>query len=556
MAVDLLQIYGTREKAKGYKYGEDTYLQHQFEAAFPYEYTADQIMAISDIKADMQSTRIVERLICGDVGFGKTEVALVAAFKAIQEGKQVALICPTTILCEQHFNTVINRLKPFMVNVAVLNRFKTPAEQKKILEDLASGKIDFICGTHRLLSGDVAFKDLGMLILDEEQRFGVEHKEKLKAIKSNVDVLTLTATPIPRTLYMSLVGIRDISYLNTPPKDRIPVETLVTDYSDTLLVDACKKELDRDGQVLIVYNRVETIYDFCSRVKKLLPDVNISVTHGQMAPRELEANIHKLFNKQIQILISTVLIENGIDLPFANTLIIIDADKLGLAQLYQLRGRIGRSTRTSYAYFTFARNKVLSIEAYKRLDALMEFSGSGNGYKIALRDLEIRGAGDLLGSRQHGHIQKVGYDLYIKLLNEAVGEIKGEQIAQKREVKIDIAINAYLPAEYITKEETRILAYTKISKIQTHQDLKTLLEHFRLAYGRIPPEVEQLMYVALIKNLCEKVGVRSIKIDKAGAKVVFYDDKKADEIIPASMSIAATQHSVINFLLNLTKDKP
>ena len=476
MALNLLKIYSKRQATKGFVYSKDTYLQQAFENAFPYTYTTDQSEAISQIKRDMESPQIVDRLVCGDVGYGKTEVALCAAYKAIQDGKQVAIICPTTILCEQHYNTCVSRMKDFMVRVAVINRFKTKAEQEHILQDLKNGDIDLICGTHRLLSKDVVFKDLGLLILDEEQRFGVEDKEKLKALKTNVDVLTLSATPIPRTLYMSLVGIRDISFLNTPPKDRINTETYVIDYSDTLLVDACKKELARGGQVLIVYNRVQTIYDFYAKVQKLLPEASIGLAHGQMQSKELEDSIYKLYTKQTQILISTVLIENGIDLPFANTLIVIDADKLGLSQLYQLRGRIGRSTRSSYAYFTFERNKVLSQEAYRRLDALMEFSEMGSGYKIAMRDLEIRGAGDILGAEQSGHMEKVGYDLYIKLLNQAVNEIKGQEQEniEYKDVKIDIDLNAYIPQEYIVGDENRIMYYTKISKINSQEQLYSL----------------------------------------------------------------------------------
>ena len=571
LAFDLIKLYSKREQLKGFKYSQDTYLQKEFEKAFPFSYTEDQVQAINDIKSDMEGSRILDRLVCGDVGFGKTEVALVAAYKAIQDGKQVAIICPTTILSEQHYNTCLTRMKDFMVRIASINRLKTPAEQKVILENLKDGKIDIICGTHRLLSSDVKFKDLGLLILDEEQRFGVEHKEKLKNLKNNIDVITLSATPIPRTLYMSLIGIRDISYLNTPPRDRIPTKTTIIDYSDSLLIDACKKEIERGGQVLIVYNRVETIYDFYGKVSKLLgQDVTIGVAHGQMSAKELEDSIYKVFTRQTQVLISTVLIENGVDLPFANTLIVIDADKLGLSQLYQLRGRIGRSNLSSFAYFTFERNKALSEEAYRRLDALMEFSDMGSGYKIAMRDLEIRGAGDILGARQSGHIEKVGYDLYIKLLKEAVSELKGEEKQELKEVKLDIGINAYLPKEYVAKEENRISTYTKISKIVTQEDYDETLEYLQNVYGQVPLVTKQLCKVAFIKNMCQRLSIKSLVINSFFAKIKVYEEIKGttlweklaenvqnigicDQIngsidIKIKDSVDKTQDVVINFL--------
>lgn len=531
LAFDLVKLYSKREHSKGFVYSQDTYLQKEFERAFPYSYTEDQAKAISDIKADMESPRILDRLVCGDVGFGKTEVALCAAYKAVQDGKQVAIICPTTILSEQHYNTCLSRMKDFMVKVAVVNRLKTPKEQDLILSNLKDGKIDIICGTHRLLSEDVKFKDLGLLILDEEQRFGVEHKEKLKNIKNNIDVITLSATPIPRTLYMSLIGVRDISYLNTPPRERIPTQTTIIDFSDALLVSACKKELERGGQVLIVYNRVESIYDFYGKVKKLLgEDISIGVAHGQMAAKELEDSIYKVFTRQTQVLISTVLIENGIDLPFANTLIVIDADKLGLSQLYQLRGRIGRSNLSSFAYFTFERNKALSEEAYRRLDALLEFSDMGSGYKIAMRDLEIRGAGDILGARQSGHIEKVGYDLYIKLLNEAISELKGETKQEAKEVKLDIGINAYLPKEYVVREENRISCYTRISKINSQEQLQETFDYLQDAYGDLPLVTKQLCLVAYIKNMCQRLSIKSLVINSFFAKIKVYDEIKNTNI--------------------------
>ena len=546
MAFDLIKVYSFRQNNKGFRYSKDTYLQGAFEQAFEFEYTQDQTQAIKDIKYDMESGKIMERLVCGDVGYGKTEVAMVAAYKAIQDGKQVAIICPTTILSQQHYNTALSRMKDFAVNVAVINRFKTKKQQEQILDDLAKGKIDLICGTHRLLSKDVSFKDLGLLILDEEQRFGVEDKDKIKSIKSTVDVLTMSATPIPRTLYMSLVGIRDISFLNTPPKDRKPIHTVVIDYSDNIIVDATQKEIARGGQVLIIYNRVETIMEFYGKIKALLPDISIGVAHGQMSSKTLEDAIYKLYTGQTQVLISTVLIENGIDLPLANTLIVIDADKLGISQLYQIRGRIGRSTRSAYAYLTFAKNKVLTQDAYKRLDALMEFSDFGSGYKIAMRDLEIRGAGDVLGSQQHGHMQKVGYDLYVKLLNEAVSEIKGEKVEELKEVKIDIALNAHLPREYIVGDENRISIYSKISKIKSQEEIDALKKELLDTYGQVPKETEQLCIVAMIKNMAQSLKVKSIRVDDQGVKVYFYNDILNTKLMDYLSKGSTT------FVLNLT----
>ncbi len=546
MAFDLIKVYSQRMNSKGFKYSKDSYLQTDFENSFPYVYTEDQLQAIKEIKSDMESSRIMDRLLCGDVGFGKTEVALVSAFKAIQDGKQVAIICPTTILCEQHYNTALSRLKNFLVNVQVINRFKTKKEQDTILKDLKEGKIDLICGTHRLFSSDVKFKDLGLIILDEEQRFGVEDKERLKNIKKTVDVLSLSATPIPRTLYMSLVGIRDVSYLTTPPKERKRINTMVIDYSDNLLVNACKKELERDGQVLILYNKVSTIANFYAYVKSLLPNASIDFVHGQMDSKTLEKAIYNLYTRKTQILISTILIENGVDLPHANTLFVIDADKLGLSQLYQLRGRIGRSNVEAYAYFSFSKDKALTEDSYKRLDAIMEFSDFGSGYKIALRDLEIRGAGDVLGKLQHGHMQQVGYDMYVKLLSEAVSEIKGEEIKQLKDVKLDISINAFLPSSYISENEQRIDFYTKVSKLKTFEEVEKMVNDTKNMFGEVPKSVIQLCYVGFIKNLAQSLFVKQIKLDEFGCKVNFYN-----EVLDMPFFKDYLSKENINFVLNL-----
>ena len=529
MTFDLVKVYGERLNLKGYKYSKDTYLQDAFEKSFPYEYTDDQKKALSEIKKDLESNRIMDRLLCGDVGFGKTEIALATAFKVIQDGKQVAFICPTTILCEQHFATCMSRLSNFFVRVGCLNRFKSEKEQLQIKQDLKDGKIDIVVGTHKLLGKDVKFKDLGLIIIDEEQRFGVDDKDKLKNIKKSVDVLSLSATPIPRTLYMSLVGIRDVSFLATPPRQRKKIVTQVIDYSDSLLISACKKELERDGQVLIVYNKVALIANFYSHVKSLIPDARIGFAHGQMDSKTLESAIYDLYSRKTQILISTVLIENGIDLPYANTLFVVDADKLGLSQLYQLRGRVGRSNIEAYAYFSFSKNKTLSADSYKRLDAIMEFSDFGSGYKLAMRDLEIRGAGDILGRNQHGHMQQVGYDMYVKLLNEAVRELRGEDGQEKREVKINIDIDAFIPVGFIDSSEAKIDLYSKVSRLTTKEEYLSLLEEIKSKYGSLPAQVKQLCLTGLIKNLSQKLLISKIVLNSLGARLYFYEDAKNKE---------------------------
>lgn len=571
MAFDLINLYSKKENTKGHKYSNDNTLVHEFIKSFEFEYTDDQKNAVKDILNDMQSNRLMDRLICGDVGFGKTEVALVAAYKTILEGKQVAFIAPTTILCEQHYRTALTRMKDFVVNVEAINRLRSTAEQKQILSKLKNGEVDLIVGTHRLLSKDVVFKDLGLLILDEEQRFGVEDKEKLRNLKVNIDVLSMSATPIPRTLYMSLIGVRDISYLQTPPKQRVPITTTIIDYSDNLVKEACNKELARNGQVLIIYNRVESIYEFASKVRNLLPGTNIGVAHGQMQNAQLEDVIFKVYNHQIDVLVSTVLIENGIDLPSANTLIVIDSDKLGLSQLYQLRGRIGRSNLSSFAYLTFARNKVLTQEAYKRLDALMEYDKFGSGLKVAMRDLQIRGAGNILGREQHGHMDKIGYDLYFKLLDQAVKEIRGQSVKKdKKEVKIDTPINAYIPDDYINGQDNRIVYYSKISAINSEQARLNVLAELKDVYGNVPDETIELSKVAYIKYLAQNVFANKVVINDNGATIYFYpedfmntcvyDKAKEEENITIGLksvpnlyfkrarNVYETQENVIKFL--------
>ena len=520
MSFDLKKLYEQRNSLSGYRFIEDEELEKVFAGAFQFEETPDQEIADREIKEDMTGGKVMDRLICGDVGFGKTEVAFRAVFRAIVNGKQAAMLAPTTILTEQHYNTATERFKGFGVNIACLNRFKTPKEQREITEKLKKGEIDFIIGTHRLLGKDVGFKDLGLLVLDEEQRFGVEHKEKIKLLKSNVDTLTLSATPIPRTLHMSLSGIRSISTINTPPKKRLPVQTYVTEETDVLIKDAVTREINRGGQVFILYNRVESIFTFADRIKKLLPSARLTVVHGQMDERQLEKNILGFYRGESDILVSTTIIENGIDLPKANTLIVIDADRLGLSTLYQLKGRVGRSDRLAYAYFTFKREKILSEAAYSRLNAIIEFTEMGSGIKIAMRDLEIRGAGNVLGVEQHGHMDKIGYELYSKLLRE---ELTGEE---EKTVELDIRVTAFIPDGYIESNSARMDAYKEIAEIDSEKGARRVAEMMKDAYGDLPLETENLILTALAKRLAADIGVTEINVNKEKVNLVFGDVKR------------------------------
>jgi len=520
MSFDLKRLYQEREQNNGYKFTNDSELQHVFESAFPFEDTPDQAIANSDIESDMTSGKVMDRLVCGDVGFGKTEVAFRAVFRAVANGKQAVMLAPTTILTEQHYNTAIERFKDFGIKIACLNRFKTPKQQKAILDGLKNGDIEFVIGTHRLLSKDVEFKDLGLLVLDEEQRFGVEHKEKIKLLKKNVDAITLTATPIPRTLHMSLSGIRSISTINTPPKKRLPVQTYVTEQTDTLIKDAISKEINRGGQVFMLYNRVESINSFAERVKSIVPGIRITVAHGQMEERTLEKNILEFYRGESDVLISTTIIENGIDLPKANTLIVIDADRLGLSTLYQLKGRVGRSDRLAYAYFTFQRDKVLTDTAFERLNAIIEFTEMGSGIKIAMRDLEIRGAGNILGAEQHGHMDKIGYELYSKLLKE---ELTGQyEVAPE----LDVRVTAFIPDDYIISNTKRMEAYKEIAEISSLEEEKEFIDTITEVYGKVPREVISLINIATAKMLATKLGISKITVNKGEVSLGFNDFKK------------------------------
>lgn len=528
MAISLVDIYKERQQIKGFAFKRDEFLEKKFADAFGFTETPDQLMAIHDVDKDMESDKVMDRLICGDVGFGKTEVALRACFKCAYNGKQIALLCPTTILSEQHYRTAKERLEPFGVKVEVLNRFKNPSQVKDILRKLENGEIDMIIGTHKILSGDIKYHDLGLLVLDEEQRFGVEHKEKIKDAYRNIDVLTLSATPIPRTLNMSLSGIRDISIIETPPKDRLPIQTYIAEESDQLIKDVLSRELARGGQAFVVYNRVDSIEEFASYLRKLLPNANIGVAHGQMQEKLLENIIERLYDGVYNILISTTLIENGINLPSANTMVIIEADRLGLSQLYQLRGRIGRSDRLSYAYLTYVKDKHLTDEAYQRLEAIKQFSQLGSGFKIAMRDLEIRGAGNIFGKEQHGHIAKVGYDMFVKLLDEEVKEIKGEKISKKSDVKLEISLSAFISEKYIEDSEQRIVYYSRISEISSQEELKNILLSLEDGFGAVPKEIENLCNLAYLRNLASNFDVEKIRINKYECFIVF---KKKEEIL-------------------------
>lgn len=521
MAINLVELYAKRQKKSGHKYEKDTDWQRQFENSFEFDETPDQLQAIEDFKSDMERGIIMDRLLCGDVGFGKTEVALRAIFKTILENKQAVILAPTTILARQHYMTAMRRFAEFDLKVELLTRFQTPEQINQSLNNIATGRSLIAIGTHRVLSSDVQFNDLGLLVLDEEQRFGVEHKEKLKLLKNNVNVLTMSATPIPRTLNMALTGIRDISVLETPPHNRIPVQTSVNELTDGLLQDAITRELARNGQVFVLYNRVDTIDKMAARIEQVAPDAKIVVAHGQMDTRQLEDRINAFYNKDVNVLVCSTIIENGIDIPDANTLIVCDSDRLGLSQLYQLRGRVGRSERLAYAYFTIPPSKVLSENSMKRLNAIMDYTELGSGFKIAMRDLEIRGAGNILGKEQHGHIEKVGYEMYCKLLRESVNELQGNPTISDRSVKINVDIDAYLDASYIPSENQRLKTYKEIAAIASLEEKQTFIKVISDNYGQLPTELVNLIDIALMKNIAKTLEICQIDAKIKGAGFTF-----------------------------------
>ena len=511
LAEGLLQIYAKRKSQEGYAFSPDDQWQKEFEDAFPYVETEDQLRAIDDVKRDMMSPTVMDRLICGDVGYGKTEVAIRAAFKAVNDGKQVAILVPTTVLAQQHYNTFLERFSPYGVRVEMLSRFTTAKQQKETKDGLKAGSVDIVIGTHKLLSKSIEFHDLGLLIIDEEQRFGVTHKEKIKEMRSLVDVLTLSATPIPRTLHMSLVGIRDMSVIETPPQDRYPIQTYIVERTPELMKDAIRRELGRGGQVYVVHNRVEDIERLAEEIGQLVPEARILVGHGQMKEQELEQIMMDFIDHQADVLVCTTIIETGLDIANANTMIVDEADKMGLSQLYQLRGRVGRSNRIAYAYLTYKKDKSLSQLAEKRLAAIREYTELGSGFKIAMRDLEIRGAGNLLGAEQHGHVAAVGFDLYCTMLDEAIRELKGEKQSKRREVELDLQVSAFIPEYYIRDSAVKLGFYQRIQQARGISRIHLLEDEMIDRFGDIPAETWNLLRIAEMKTYCLDIGIRSLK---------------------------------------------
>ena len=528
MADELIKLHAARGKTPGFAFSADSNWQREFEEAFEFTETPDQIQSVKDIKKDMESDRPMDRLVCGDVGFGKTEVAMRAVFKALGDGKQVALLAPTTVLAFQHYETFSQRFASFPIEIESLTRFRTRSQQKDILERLAEGRIDVLIGTHRLLSKDVGFSDLGLLIVDEEQRFGVRHKERLKQLTKNVDVLTLTATPIPRTLQMSLVGLRDISIIQTPPRDRLAIQTVIAPSSDQIIRDAIERELARKGQVYFIYNRVETIWRIAAYLQKLVPRARIGVGHGQMSTRELEKVIFKFMRYEYDVLLSTTIVENGLDIPLANTMLIQRADLFGLSELYQLRGRVGRSNRRAYAYLLVDEDVELSSTARKRLAALREFSELGSGFKIAALDLELRGAGNLLGAEQHGQIAAVGFETYCRLLEEAMRKLEGEEVEEAARTTVKLRLDLHIPTDYIRDETQRLQAYKRLAEIRTREDRGRLLEELRDRYGSLPKPVHHLADHALVKSRAERMRIQSIERKRGRWMLRFSEDSRVD----------------------------
>ncbi|MEQ2529022.1 transcription-repair coupling factor [Bacillaceae bacterium CLA-AA-H227] len=529
IADDLIKLYAEREATKGYAFSPDGEMQREFESSFPYQETEDQIRSIIEIKKDMERERPMDRLLCGDVGYGKTEVAIRAAFKAIADGKQVAILVPTTILAQQHYETMRERFQDYPINIGLLSRFRTKKQQTETINGLKNGTVDVVVGTHRILSKDIIYRDLGLLVIDEEQRFGVTHKEKIKQLKTNVDVLTLTATPIPRTLHMSMLGVRDLSVIETPPENRFPVQTYVMEYNGGLVRESIERELARNGQVYFLYNRVEDIERKAEEISMLVPDARVTYAHGKMSENELESVMLGFLAGEFDVLVSTTIIETGVDIPNVNTLIVFDADRMGLSQLYQLRGRVGRSNRVAYAYFTYRKDKVLTEVAEKRLQAIKEFTELGSGFKIAMRDLSIRGAGNILGAQQHGFIDSVGFDLYSQMLKEAIEERKGEfeKIEQKSSVEIDVEIDAYIPDAYISDGHQKIEMYKRFRAATSMEEIEELQEEIVDRFGEYPEEVSYLFQIAEIKAHALMVGVESIKQVKNEVTILLSEEESA-----------------------------
>ena len=541
VAKDLIELYAKRQKIKGFSFSPDTPWQKQFEDSFPYTETDDQLRCIQDVKKDMEKPQPMDRLLCGDVGYGKTEVAIRAAFKAVMDQKQVAYLVPTTILANQQYEEFKTRMQEFAINVELLNRFKTKKEQDEIIKKLKLGEVDVVVGTHRLLSEDVNFKDLGLLIIDEEHRFGVKDKEKIKKLRTNIDVLTMTATPIPRTLHMSIVGVRDMSVIYEPPHNRKPVQTYVLEYDQEVITEAITKEIERDGQVFYLFNQVEGIEKKANEISMLVPEAKVGFAHGKMSGRELEEIMESFINQEINVLVCTTILESGIDIPNANTIIVENADRLGLAQLYQIRGRVGRSDKQAYAYVTYKRDKLLSEVADKRLKAIKEFTEFGSGFKIAMRDLEIRGAGSMLGEMQQGHMEQVGYDTYCKLLDEVIKEMQGIEVVEEQDVQIDLAVSSYIPDNFIENSSQKIEIYQNIALCRTEEELQNVIDEVIDRYGRLPKELENLIDIARIKQLARKANI--LKIAQRENGIVFYFVK--EKIKPEMVNTLITKYPML-----------
>ncbi|HLU22933.1 MAG TPA: transcription-repair coupling factor [Bacillaceae bacterium] len=542
IADDLIKLYAEREASKGYPFSPDGDLQREFEASFPYQETEDQLRSITEIKRDMERERPMDRLLCGDVGYGKTEVAIRAAFKAIMDGKQVALLVPTTILAQQHYETIKERFQDYPINIGLLSRFRTKKQQTETAKGLKNGTVDIVVGTHRLLSKDIQYADLGLLIVDEEQRFGVTHKEKIKQLKANVDVLTLTATPIPRTLHMSMLGVRDLSVIETPPENRFPVQTYVMEYNGAMVKESIERELARNGQVYFLYNRVEGIERKAEEISMLVPDARVAYAHGQMTETELESIILSFLDGEFDVLVTTTIIETGVDIPNVNTLIVHDADRMGLSQLYQLRGRVGRSNRIAYAYFTYRKDKVLTEVAEKRLQSIKEFTELGSGFKIAMRDLSIRGAGNLLGAQQHGFIDSVGFDLYSQMLKEAIDERKGEISKENTpSFEVELEIDAYIPDKYISDGHQKIEMYKRFRNVHSIDDVNELRDEMIDRFGDYPEEVEYLFHVAEMKVYAKEAKLESIKQSK-NEITIFMSEKGTAEVDGSKVFAICNQH--------------
>ncbi|MBQ2470567.1 MAG: transcription-repair coupling factor, partial [Ruminococcus sp.] len=537
IAKELIALYSARMKAKGYAFTGDNEWQRDFEAAFEYEETPDQLTCIREIKHDMERTVPMDRLLCGDVGFGKTEVALRAAFKCVADSKQCALLCPTTILAWQHYQTVTKRFEGYPIRVELLSRFRTAKQQKEVLERLKRGDIDMVVGTHRLVQKDVEFRDLGLAIIDEEQRFGVAQKERFKELVKNVDVLTLSATPIPRTLNMAMSGLRDMSVIEEAPMNRQPVQTYVLEHDNAVIYEAIRREMRRGGQVFYLHNNVETISSCAARIQEAIPDAKIAIGHGKMKENELSEVWRQMLEQEVDILVCTTIIETGVDLPNANTLIIENADCMGLSQLHQLRGRVGRSARRAYAYFTFRRSKVLTEIQQKRLAAIREYTEFGSGFKIAMRDLELRGAGNIMGAQQHGHMESVGYDMYLKLLGEAVSEERGEQKqSADLDCLIDISVDAHIPEYYVESLTLRLDVYRRIADIRTPDDADDVRDELRDRFGEIPPSVLGLIEIALIRNRANALGVYEIRQNE-GSLMLYVREIKSPAVADLLISL-------------------